>query len=292
MICNLCPHNCGAERTTTVGLGRCHAPYAIRLARAGLHQWEEPCLVGDNGAGAVFFSGCNLRCVYCQNKEISQGDVGKVVSVSQLQEIFQSLIDQGAACLDLVTPSHVAPLVSQALDMDIPIPVVWNCGGYESVETLQSLAGKVDVYLPDFKYALSTPGLRYSGAEDYPQVATQAILEMFRQTGSYQMEGTQLRRGVLVRHLMLPGQLENTKCCLDWLSATFAPGDILVSLMSQYTPQPDATGALARHVSRREYQAGVDYMASCGMVDGYTQQRTSAQVEYTPPFDLSGIDCP
>lgn len=289
MICNLCPHRCGALRTLDQGHGRCNEPWTLRVARAGLHQWEEPCLVGDTGAGAVFFSGCNLHCVYCQNSPISQGTVGKSITVPHLQTIFQSLIDKGASCLDLVTPTHVAPLVAQALEMEIPIPVVWNCGGYESVETLKLLEGKVDVYLPDFKYAQGTLALAYSGAQDYFTHATQAIVEMHRQTGDYHMEDGQLRRGVLVRHLMLPGALENTKQCLDWVGSTFAPGQVLFSLMSQYTPQPGAQGPLKRHVTRREYEAMVDYMTGCGIVDGYTQGRTSAKEAYTPTFDLSGV---
>lgn len=290
IICNVCPHRCGAERTDTVGGGLCGAPWVVQVARAGLHQWEEPCLVGQHGAGAVFFSGCNLKCVYCQNKAISHQNYGKILTVPQLQDVFSRLIDQGAACLDLVTPSHVAPLVRQALDMDIPIPVVWNCGGYESVETLKSLEGKVDVYLPDFKYALPELAQAYSGAADYFSVATEALLEMHRQTGDYVMEGDQLKRGVLVRHLVLPNGLKNTKRCIDWLATTFSQGQILLSLMSQYTPQAGAEPPLSRPISRREYEAMVAYLEDSGIVDGYVQERTSAKKEYTPAFDLTGLE--
>jgi len=260
------------------------------VARAMLHQWEEPCLVGEHGAGAVFFSGCNLRCAYCQNKPISQGGVGKPVSVSRLREIFRELIAGGAACLDLVTPTHFAPAILEALgDGPWPVPVVWNCGGYESVPTLRPLAGKVQIYLPDLKYALPGPAGKYSAAPDYFDRAAPAILEMFRQTGPYRMENGALKSGVLIRHLLLPGELENTRRCIDWVSEAFRPGEVLFSLMSQYTPQPGASGNLSRHVTRAEYRAAAEYMENCGIADGYTQERTSAREEYTPDFDLSGI---
>ena len=212
MICRLCPRDCGAERTETKGGGVCRQPSLPVAARAMLHQWEEPCLVGEHGAGTVFFSGCNLRCCFCQNKPISQGDVGKPLTVERLREIFHELIDQGAACLDLVTPTHFTDAVLEALgDEEWPVPVVWNCGGYEKPETLRRLEGKVRVYLPDLKYALPGPARKYSGAADYFDWASRAILEMFRQTGPYQMEDGLLKRGVLIRHLLLPGELENTR---------------------------------------------------------------------------------
>ena len=255
-----------------------------------LHLWEEPCLVGEHGAGTVFFSGCNLRCCFCQNKPISQGDVGKPLTVDRLREIFHKLIDQGAACLDLVTPTHFTDAVLEALgDEEWPVPVVWNCGGYEKPETLRRLEGKVRVYLPDLKYALPEPARKYSGAADYFDWASRAILEMFRQTGPYQMEDGLLKRGVLIRHLLLPGELENTRRVIDWVAETFRPGEVLFSLMAQYTPQPGAVGSMARHVTKAEYRAAVAYMENCGITDGYTQERTSAKEEYTPDFDLRGI---
>lgn len=290
MICRLCPRACGAERTDTTGGGVCRQPLMPVAAKAMLHLWEEPCLVGKHGAGTVFFSGCNLRCCFCQNGTISQGDTGKPVTPARLREIFHELIGQGAACLDLVTPTHFAPAILEALgDEPWPVPVVWNCGGYENVETLRTLEGKVQVYLPDFKYALSEPAKRYSGAADYPETAKMAILEMFRQTGPYRMENGLLTRGVLIRHLLLPGELENTRRCIDWVAETFRPGEVLFSLMSQYTPQPGAQGKLARHVTRGEYRAAVEYMENCGITDGFTQERTSAREEYTPTFDLTGV---
>lgn len=290
MICRLCPRDCGAERTETRPGGVCGMPSLPVAARAMLHQWEEPCLAGERGAGTVFFSGCNLRCVFCQNAPISQGDVGRVLTAERLREIFRELVGQGAACLDLVTPTHFTPAVLEALGEEAwPVPVVWNCGGYERPETLRLLEGKVQVYLPDLKYALRETAQRYSGAADYFEWAGAAILEMYRQTGPYRMEGGLLKSGVLIRHLILPGELENTRRCIDWVAETFRPGEVLFSLMSQYTPRPGAEGRLARHVTRAEYRAAAEYMANCGIVDGYTQERTSAREEYTPEFDLRGV---
>ena len=290
MICNLCPRNCGAERTLTAAGGACRMPAHPVVAKAMLHLWEEPCLTGEHGAGTVFFSGCNLRCCFCQNGCISQEGVGKPVTPARLREIFKELVAQGAACIDLVTPTHFTPAVLEALgDEPWPVPVVWNCGGYEKAETLRLLEGKVQVYLPDLKYAMPEPARAYSAAEDYFQRAKEAILEMFRQTGPYRMEEGQLRSGVLIRHLLLPGELENTRRCIDWVAETFRPGDVLFSLMSQYTPQPGAEGKLSRRVTKAEYRAAVAYMENCGIVDGFTQDIASAQKEYTPDFDLSGV---
>lgn len=290
MICNLCPRRCGAERLPDRAGGVCAMPSLPVAARAMLHQWEEPCLVGEHGAGAVFFSGCNLRCKFCQNGIISQEGFGKTISTERLREIFRELVEQGAACLDLVTPTHFADTVLEALGEESwPVPVVWNCGGYESVETLGRLVGRVQVYLPDFKYALTEPARDYSAAADYPEIAKAAILEMFRQTGPYKLENGLLKRGVLIRHLVLPGELENTKAVIDWVAETFRPGDVLFSLMSQYTPQPGAEGKLARRLTRAEYRAAERYMADCGLTDGFTQERTSAKEEYTPDFHLQGI---
>ena len=290
MICNLCPRRCGAERLPDRAGGVCAMPSLPVAARAMLHQWEEPCLVGEHGAGAVFFSGCNLRCKFCQNGIISQEGFGKTISTERLREIFRELVEQGAACLDLVTPTHFADTVLEALGEESwPVPVVWNCGGYESVETLGRLVGRVQVYLPDFKYALTEPARDYSAAADYPEIAKAAILEMFRQTGPYKLENGLLKRGVLIRHLVLPGELENTKAVIDWVSGTFRPGDVLFSLMSQYTPQPGAVGKLARRLTPAEYRAAERYMADCGISNGFTQERTSAKEEYTPDFHLQGI---
>ena len=290
MICELCPRNCRAERTDSKAGGFCREPAVPVAARAMLHQWEEPCLVGEKGAGTVFFTGCNLRCCFCQNTPISQQGLGRPITAARLREIFRELVDQGAACIDLVTPTHFTPVILEALGEEMwPVPVVWNSGGYEKAETLRRLEGKVQVYLPDLKYALPGPAKKYSAAEDYFDWAGPALLEMFRQTGPYQMENGLLKRGVLIRHLLLPGELENTKAVIDFVARTFRPGDVLFSLMSQYTPQSGAMGNLKRHVTKAEYRAAVEYMQNCGVTDGYTQERTSAKEEYTPAFDLRGV---
>lgn len=289
MICTLCPRRCGAERTETEGHGFCGMPAGLRVARAALHLWEEPPLSGTRGSGTVFFSGCTLRCCYCQNREISAGGFGRAVTTGRLREIFEELIAQGAHNINLVTPTHFLPWILPALEPKLPVPVVYNCGGYESVETLRLLEGKVDVYLPDLKYADAALAARLSAAPDYFPAATAAIREMFRQTGPYVMADGLLKRGVMIRHLVLPGQPDNTRRCIDWVAETFSPGQVLFSLMSQYTPQPGAAGNLARHVTRAEYRSAVEYMENCGITDGFTQERTSAKEEYTPDFDLRGI---
>mgnify|MGYP002740264005 CR=1 FL=1 len=266
-------------------------PAGIVAAKAMLHQWEEPVLSGTNGAGCVFFSGCNLRCCFCQNKPISQGEGGKVLTAERLREIFHELIGQEAACLDLVTPTHFTDAVLEALgDEEWPVPVVWNCGGYERVETLKTLEGRVQIYLPDLKYALERPARELSCAGDYFPVAAAAIDEMLRQVGPYVIgEDGLMKSGVIIRHLVLPGQLENTKAVIDYVSAHFPPHTVLFSLMSQYTPQPGASGALARRLNHAEYRAAVRYMTDCGITDGFCQELSSAKEEYTPAFDLQGI---
>lgn len=289
MICTLCPRNCGAERTPEKAGGVCAMPSNPVCAKAQLHLWEEPCLVGARGAGTVFFSGCSLRCRFCQNGVVSQEGRGKPITARRLREIYLELIAQGASCIDLVTPTHFTPVILDSLAEPLPVPVVWNSGGYEKPETLRLLEGKVQIYLPDLKYALPRPAQAYSAAEDYFPWASAAILEMFRQTGPYRMENGRLKSGVLIRHLLLPGEMENTRRCIDWVAETFRPGDVLFSLMSQYTPQPGAAGKLARHVTKAEYAAAAEYLSNCGITDGYTQERTSARREYTPDFDLTGI---
>ena len=289
MICNLCPRRCNAERTESFGGGFCQMPTTPHIARAALHHWEEPVISGTQGSGAVFFSGCALRCVFCQNHEISTDCFGEAVSVERLREIYAELIAQGAHNINLVTASHFAPWVAQSLSPALPVPVVWNCGGYESAEILSMLAGKVQVYLPDLKYADNALAAKLSAAPDYFEVATAAIEEMYRQVGDCVMEDGLLKRGVVIRHLVLPGQLDNTRRVLDWVSQTFSSGQVLVSLMSQYTPQPNAEGLLARRVRASEYRAAAQYMENCGIVDGFLQERTAAKEEYTPPFDLTGV---
>lgn len=289
MICTLCPRRCGAERTAEAGGGFCRMPGGLRVARAMLHHWEEPPISGQNGAGTVFFSGCTLGCVYCQNGDISAGGFGKDISTARLREIFEELIAQEAHNIELVTPTHFLPWILPALTPRLPVPVVYNCGGYERVETLRALEGLVDVYLPDLKYADGTLAAELSGAADYFPVACKAIREMFRQVGPYVLEDGLLTRGVVIRHLVLPGYLDNTRRVLDWIAETFAPGDVLVSLMSQYTPTANMTGRLARRVTAAEYRAAADYMRNCGITDGFVQERTSAEEAYTPAFDGEGV---
>ena len=278
-----------ARRDAQAGEGFCGLPATPVVARAGLHLWEEPCVSGARGSGAVFFSGCVLRCVYCQNHAISHENFGKPVSVERLREIFWELIGQGAHNINLVSPTPFAPAIREALAEPLPVPVVWNTGGYERVETLRSLEGRVQVWLPDLKYVDSGLSRDLSGAADYFGAASAAIREMVRQTGDYVLEDGLLKRGVLIRHLMLPGQLENTKAVLDWVAETFRPGQVLLSLMAQYTPQPGAEGLLSRRVTGAEYRAALRYMENLGITDGYCQDAASARAEYTPDFDLTGV---
>lgn len=289
MICTLCPRQCGALRTEDGGNGFCRMPSEPVVARAMLHQWEEPCISGDCGSGAVFFSGCVLGCVFCQNGSISRERFGKQVSVTRLREIFEELVKQGAHNINLVSPTPYVHAILEALKTPLGVPVVWNTGGYERVETLRALEGKVQIWLPDLKYADSALARKYSGAADYFEAATAAILEMHRQAGDCVFEDGLLKRGVIIRHLLLPGGLNNAKAVMDWVAENFRPGQVMFSLMSQYTPQPGAEGVLARRVSGGEYRAALAYTENVGISDGYCQDSSSAKREYTPEFDLSGI---
>ena len=290
MICDLCPRRCGAERTALSGAGYCRMPAGIVAAKAMLHPWEEPCLSGTRGAGCVFFTGCSLGCVYCQNGRISHDDFGRPIPPERLRTIFEELIAQGAQCIDLVTPTHFTPWILEALREPLPVPVVWNSSGYERAETLRALEGKVQVYLPDLKYADAESAAELSDAPDYFEAAKAAIDEMYRQVGPYRMgaDGI-LQSGVVIRHMVLPGRLENTRRVIDYVAERFRPGEVLFSLMSQYTPQPGASGALARRLTGAEYRAAAGYMRACGITDGFLQEKSSAKEEYTPDFDLSGI---
>lgn len=290
MRCEICPRRCNAERTAEKAGGVCRMPAGLVVARAMLHLWEEPVLSGKNGAGCIFFSGCNLGCVFCQNGRISHENFGKVITPAHLREIMEGLIAQGAHCIDLVTPTHFTPWVLEALDQPLSVPVVWNSGGYERVETLRTLEGKVQIYLPDLKYAMERPARELSAAPDYFEVAAAAIDEMVRQVGAYKIgDDGLMKSGVILRHLVLPGQMENTKRVIDYVSAHFPPKTVLFSLMSQYTPQPGSTGALARRLNEREYRTAVQYMRDCGLTDGFCQELSSAKEEYTPVFDLQGV---
>ncbi len=292
MICHLCPRNCGAERTQTMGAGSCRMPESPVLARAALHHWEEPPVSGNQGSGTIFFSGCSLGCVFCQNEKISHQDFGQAVTLDRLREICETLIDQGAHNLNFVNPTHYAHTLAALLEhWRPPIPVVFNTGGYDRAETLRGLAGKIDIYLPDLKYLDSDAAWRYSGAPDYPEIAQAAIREMVRQTGPCRFDDNGLLlSGTIIRHLIIPGQLNQAKAVMDWVAREFAPGAVLFSLMSQYTPWGDlsALPELNRRLRPGEMRAAREYMENLGL-DGFTQERTSAGEEYTPPFDLTGI---
>ncbi len=284
MTCSICPRACGAERPG----GFCGMGELPVVSRAAPHFWEEPCISGERGSGAVFFAGCNLRCVFCQNYDISALRRGKEISVGRLREIFAELTAQGVHNLNLVTGTHFVPSIREALEPPPSVPVVWNCGGYESVEALRSLEGKIQVWLPDMKYSDARLAGVLSAAPDYPETAKDAIREMFRQTGPYVLDGDgMLVRGVMIRHLVLPGQLDNTFGVLDWIAETFRPGDVLVSLMGQYTP--NGHGGPDRRLTPEEYRRAADYMEALGLLEGYTQELTSAESEYTPPFDGTGV---
>ncbi len=288
--CTLCPRSCGGDRTQAKG--RCRMPDRPVLARAALHPWEEPPLSGTRGAGTVFFSGCSLGCVFCQNDRISQQDFGRAISLDRLREIFQELIDQGAHNIDLVNPTHYAHVVAQALEKPLSVPVVWNSGGYDKVETLRALAGKVQIYLPDFKYPDEAGAQQYAAARDYPAVARAAIREMVRQTGPYALDDQGLlKRGVIIRHLLLPGRLNQAKQVMDWVAQTFPPHTVLFSLMSQYTPWGRAKDypELDRRLRKSEVRAAAAYLENLGL-DGFSQEESAATAEYIPAFDLTGVE--
>ena len=293
-VCRLCPRDCGARRGEQWGEGVCRMGVWPMVVRAALHFGEEPCLVGTQGSGAVFFCGCPLHCVFCQNGQISGAapPAGRVLSPAQLREVFLHLRAQGAQNINLVTPTHFVPAIAQALEEPVGIPVVYNCGGYERVEALRMLEGKVQIYLPDFKYALSAPAAAYSHAADYPAAAKQAILEIFRQVGPYELDAAgRLQKGVLIRHLVLPGNLDNTKRVIDWVAEQFAPGEVLFSLMSQYTPCRE-TGfmELQRTLTPEEYDEASEYLFASGIEDGFMQDLSSATAEAIPAFDGTGVE--
>ena len=259
------------------------------IARIAPHYWEEPPISGTSGTGAVFFSGCTLRCVYCQNGEISAGGKGAPLDARRLRNIFEKLIDEGAQSIDLVTPTHFLPDVLPALTPKLPVPVVYNCGGYERVETLRALEGLVDIYLPDFKYADDGLAARLSRAPDYFEVASAAISEMYRQVGGAVIRDGIMERGLLIRHLVLPGYLDNSLRVIEWVAAQFPKNDVLFSLMRQYVPPENAAPPLDRRLTAEEYDGAVSWMELCGLTNGYTQDSSAATTEYLPDFDLGGI---
>ena len=294
-ICSDCPRRCGALRGAEKAGGVCASPALPRVVRAAPHFGEEPCLSGTKGAGAIFFSGCNLRCVYCQNRAISRGGgEGRTVSVEALRSMMLRLRDEGVHCIDLVTPTHYLRAVREALTgLELGIPVVWNSSGYESVETLRTLEGLVQVYMPDYKYSDPALAGRYSAAADYPSVAAEAIREMVRQTGPYRLdEDGLLLSGVLIRHLILPGETENSMGAIDFVADSFPRRSVLFSLMSQYTPMPGLGRfpSLQRRVDAEENAHLIRYMHACGITDGYWQELSSATEDEIPAFDGTGVE--
>ena len=290
MICTLCPRNCGVERTAESGAGVCRMGTQPKIARAALHMWEEPCISGTRGSGAVFFSGCGLRCVFCQNEAISQQGEGKIVTPARLAEIFRELEAQGAHNINLVTAAHFVPAVLEALSLYRPnIPIVYNSSGYESIETLRMLSGVVDIYLPDYKYIDPNMAAMLSGARDYPDVAFAAIAEMIRQTGApvYDENGM-MQRGTLIRHLILPGLTGDSMKILTRIRDEF-PG-IPVSLMGQYTPCGRALSmpGMDRKIKKKEYARVLAHMEAIGL-DGYRQELGSADGAFIPSFDETGV---
>jgi len=253
------------------------------VAKTMIHKWEEPALAGSGGSGAIFFGGCTLGCKYCQNRAISGRPAGKPVNSAGLRQMMEDLIAQGAENIDLVTPTQYLPTILPALGPKLPVPVVYNCGGYEKAETLIMLEGKVDIYLPDLKYADNRLGKILSGAPDYFEVATAAIKEMVRQTGPVQWDGDKIRRGTVIRHLILPGCVDNSLKVLDWIGDTFAPGEVLVSLMRQYTPMGGLPAPLDRPITDEEYDAVLSWMY-LNDLEGFAQEADAADQAFIPDF--------
>ena len=291
-VCISCPRQCGADRAHG-SLGFCGVPEIPVVARAAPHFGEEPCISGTRGSGAVFFAGCTLRCVFCQNYALSRAKQGKEITVARLRDIFLALRDQGVHNINLVTASHYVPQVAEALSgLELGIPVVWNSSGYERVETLRMLEGLVQVYLPDMKYLDGTLAGRYSAAPDYPEVAQAAIREMFRQRGPFQMDADgMLCSGVMIRHLILPRQGQNTRRVIDWVSEEFKPDDVLFSLMSQYTPMGDLRRfpELQQPVSPALDRAIYRYLVNSPIENGFYQERDASGMEMIPKFDCTGV---
>ena len=290
-ICNLCPRRCGKDRENETGV--CGMRTNPVVARAGIHMWEEPCISGTNGSGTVFFSGCSLRCVFCQNYEISWEQFGAEITVERLRDIFEELIEKGVHNINLVNPTHFALPIAQALEKPLSVPVVYNSSGYENVETLKMLEGKIQIYLPDMKYSNNEIAMRYSSAPDYFETAQAAIAEMFRQVGPYRMneDGEMIEQGLIVRHLILPSHLKNTYGVIDWFAETFQPGDAMFSLMSQYFPSGRAADfpKINRRITPRERHKAEDYLFASGIEDGFLQSRKSASESFVPVFDLEGV---
>ena len=289
MICNACPRGCNVDRE--VSLGYCKSPEKFKLARASLHYWEEPCISGKNGSGAIFFSGCNLGCVFCQNYEISHGCKGVEVSDDDLVRIMKRLVDEGANNINFVNPTHYSLQLLRVLEKyKPPVPIVYNTSGYDSVETLKMLDGAVDIYLPDFKYIRPDKALKYSKAEDYPQVAEEALAEMKRQVGEDVFdENSIMQRGMIIRHLVLPSNTNSSISALDYLAENF--GDTYISVMAQYVPCGDLTEykEINRPLTQREYDKVVNHIFDLGLDKIFVQELEAASDEFIPDFDFTGV---
>lgn len=289
MICNACPRGCNVDRE--ISLGYCKSPEKFKLARASLHYWEEPCISGKNGSGAIFFSGCNLGCVFCQNYEISHGCKGVEVSDDHLVRIMKRLVDEGANNINFVNPTHYSLQLLRVLEKyKPPVPIVYNTSGYDSVETLKMLDGAVDIYLPDFKYIRPDKALKYSKAENYPQVVEEALAEMKRQVGDDVFdENGIMQRGMIIRHLVLPSNTNSSISVLDYLAENF--GDTYISVMAQYVPCGDLTEykEINRRLTQREYDKVVNHIFDLGLQKIFVQELESAVTDYIPDFDLTGV---
>ena len=293
--CTLCPRMCSADRSTSRGF--CRAGDTLKIARAALHPWEEPCISGTKGSGTVFFSGCTLKCIFCQNHTLSHENYGKEITIERLAEIFLELQEKGAHNINLVTATHYLPSIRAALDLvrpELHIPVVYNCGGYERVETLREYKDYIDIYLPDLKYYDSSLSEKYSAAKDYFDVASKAIEEMIRLTGGLTWDPEQptlLKKGVVIRHMVLPGAKNDSIRLLHWMKENLPEGQYMLSLMSQYTPfyKSHLYPEINRRITSYEYNKVLDTAIELGLVHGYMQEKSSAKEEYTPPFDLSGV---
>ena len=296
-LCYVCPHRCGVDRPENMAdtngcFGSCGVGLAPIVARAGLHMWEEPIISGTKGSGTVFFSGCNLHCVFCQNYDISHNGFGKEITIARLKEIYHELIAKGAHNINLVTPTHFTEAVLKSLDEPLPVPVVYNTSGFETQDTLRRLKSKVQIYLPDLKYSDDIAAIKYSNAPNYFRTATEAIKEMYRQVGDYHIgDDGIMTKGVIIRHLIMPGMLDNSKRVIDWVASTFKPGQVMFSLMHQYVPCGRAADypEINRKVTDTEYKELENYLMASTIEDGFVQEGDSACEDFIPCFDGSGV---
>ena len=289
--CNLCPHRCNIDRSKFKGM--CRATDKVKIALASLHYFEEPCISGKNGSGTVFFSNCNLKCIYCQNYKISQEDFGKEVSVQHLADIFISQQNKGANNINLVTPTVYVDSIIKALKIargkGLRIPIIYNSSGYENIDTIKKLNGYIDVYLPDFKYMIDELGIKYSNVKDYHKIAKEVILEMYNQVGNVKLDKNGIiKKGIIIRHLILPNNVENTKLVLKWIKETF-DDNVYISVMAQYFPTNKSIyyEELNRKINKDEYKEVENYLYELDLYNGYIQELGEHEEEYVPNFDLS-----